>query len=256
MPRSVAWSLLAIGVVALAVMAGGLTACNDDREECLRKSEGDLTFYFNPLLPSPPDSTANIELTIPNAVLVGAQEFPGNDPPVTIYTFNVPNTSVNQEMGVYTLGGRTLPLVQDSTYTLTVDMTQRLTPPAMGIKIFDGSGLLFMGITDWRPAGDDRAQVFESGYGALGSDGDLEVFFVNDGCDPRVENSDCFQQIRNNRLDFHVGTLKTLSLWNRETGQTGSWIFHVHKSERVIAKGCGLRDQNGISFTVEREGAR
>jgi hypothetical protein len=240
----------------LAVVAGGLTACNNDREECLRKSEGDFSFYFNPRLPSPPDSTANIKYTISNAVLLEIKQFPGNVPPVIVYTFDVPNTSVNRDLNLYDLG-RTLPLVEDSTYTITVDMTQRLNPPAMGLKIFDGSGLLFLGVNDWRPAGEDGAQVFTSGYGDLGSDGNLEVFFVNDGCDPRVENSECFQQIRNYRMDFRLGTRNPLSLWNRDTGQSGSWIFHVHKSERVVAKtACGLLDQNGVSFTAERAGAR
>lgn len=254
MPRPVAWSLIVL-VGWLIASAAGLTACNNDRQECLKKSEGDFTFYFNPLLPSPPDSTANIKRTISDAVLVDVQNYPGSDPPVVLYKFDPPS-GPTEEMTLYELAGHTLPLVQDSTYTITVDMTQRLNPPAMAFKIFDASGLLFLGVNDWRPAGDPGARVFASGYGDLGSDGALEVFFVNDGCDPRVDNTDCYQQIRNNRLDFRVGSRNPLSLWNGETGQSGNWIFHVHKSEYVVAKSCGLLNQNGVSFTAERAGAR
>jgi hypothetical protein len=248
MPRIVAWSLIVL-------VAGGLTACDDENKACLEEHEGDFTFYFDPQLPSGPDSTANIQRTITDAALVQIQHFVASVPPVIIYTFDVPNSSVNRAMTVYDLG-RTLPLVEDSTYTITVDMTQRLNPPSMAIKIFDGAGLLFLGVNDWRPAGDPGAQVFESGYGELGDSGELEVFFVNDGCDPRVENTDCFQQIRNYRMDFRVGNGNPLSLRNGETGSTGNWIFHVHKSQYVIAKACGLLDQNGVSFVAEREGAR
>ena len=55
MPRIVAWSLIVL------VAAGGLTACGDEDEHCLSEWEGDLSFYFDPQLPSPPDSANLLE---------------------------------------------------------------------------------------------------------------------------------------------------------------------------------------------------
>ena len=52
------------------------------------------------------------------------------------------------------------------------------------------------------------------------------------------------------------GFTSPLGLWNSDNGQVGYWTFHVHKAALVLAKACGLLEQNGMSFVMEREGAR
>lgn len=239
-----------LGVLAVVVVAG----CSSESEECLREFEGNLFFAFDPALPSPPDSLMNIIMDIPDALLTEISTFPNSVPPIILYRFSTP-VYPRLDLRLDDLGND-LPLEVDSTYTLTVDMTQRLTPPAMGLKIFDSQGLLYLGVQDFRPSGDALAQVFEDGYGTLNDSGELLVFFGDIGCAPRVENTACFRDITNFRLDFLLDRGGSLGLWNGDEGTLAGWIFHVHKSSQVVAKeGCSiaLLEQNAISFFVQRE---
>ena len=241
-----------LGVMALAVAAG----CSSESEECLREFEGNLFFTFDPQLPSPSDSLMNIKLDIPDALLTDISPFPNNVPPVIFYRFSTP-TYPRLDLRLDDLGSD-LPLEVDSTYTLTVDLTQRLTPAAMGLKIFDRQGLLYLGVQDFRPSGDPLASIFEDGYGNLNDSGELQVFFGDTGCAPRVENTACFLEITNYRLDFLLDGGRSLGLYNGDEGTMAGWIFHVHKSSKVIGKqGCplSLLEQNAVSFFVQRESA-
>ena len=248
MARRGVTSILAVVVVVVAA------GCSSESEECLREFEGNLFFAFDPALPSPPDSLMDIEMDIPNASLTEILAFPNSVPPIIIYRFATP-TFPRLALRLDDLGSD-LPLEVDSTYTLTVDMTQRLTPAAMGLKIFDNQGLLYLGVQDFRPSGDPLASIFEDGYGALNDSGELLVFFGDTSCAPRVENTVCFRDITNFRLDFLLGG-GSLGLWNGDEGTMMGWIFHVHKSSVVVAKGCpaALLEQNAISFFVQRESA-
>jgi hypothetical protein len=153
----------------------------------------------------------------------------------------------------------TNPVVQGETYTLGFELTQWLTPPAMGIRILDAQGLRFFGVNDWRPAGTAGAQIYESGYGGLNADGTLKVFFTDGGCTSLDVDYDCYREFTNRRLDFLIGTNGPLEMWHGDTGTLGAWRIHVHKGAYVVGRaGCtdGLLNMNGVSFTLERAGLR
>ena len=244
-------------VVCILLAAAALSACGEDPPECTRADDGDLFFSFDPLLPSPADSTQNVMVTLNNATLLDVIRFPGDDPPVNIYRFRTP-TYNRLDLRQRDLG-YDLPVEVDSTYTLMVEMTQSLVPPAMGMKILDADGIRYFGVNDWYPSGDSRAQVFKTGYGEFGDDGMLQVLLSNTGCEPRVENTSCYLSITNRRLDFILGSHGRVGRFNGESVVIGGFRFHVHKAEVVIGKqGCSeaLLGQNGVSFFVERDGLR
>ena len=258
------WILLAAAVLG----AFGLVACGGDDEpgECGRRPEGDFFFTVTPRLPSGADSTADIERTIPGAVLDSILVGASFVPPIITYRFHAPgfprleiqltDLLANREPDAAKRG---FPVVKGETYTLGFELNQRIVPPAMGIRILDAQGLRFFGVNDWRPAGTAGAQIFEGGYGGLNADGELKVFFADVGCTSLDLDYNCYAEFTNHRLDFLIGAVGPLELWSGDTGTLGAWRIHVHKGAKVVPQaGCfpALLDANGVSFTVERVGLR
>jgi hypothetical protein len=242
----------------------GLSGCSNEPEECLRECEGDFFYFTDPGLVAP-DSSSNAVATLVGATLVEIEDFssfPGD--PKLNYIFSVPGTG-RIDINLNYLGW-TLPVEVGETYTLFLERTHGLVPPAMALMISDDQGMRFLAVNDWRPNTDPqvsprRYRIFADGdtYTDLNGDGDLRVFLGGNGCEPRVSNTTCFLEITNQQLTFVVGSTQTLKLWNRETGRLGNWVFHVHKAEKVVGKSncaAGLEQQNGMSFFVERDGLR
>ena len=228
-----------------------LTGCSSTSPECEQESDGEFRYATAPQLGAP-DSTSNVSITVVNAVLDTIVDFSNNVSPKIEYRFRAA-AYPRLDVSIDYIGSR-IPVEQDSTYTLFFEKTQGSEPKSMAISISDAQGLLYLAVNDWFPSSDERARVFENGYPSLGADGELRVFLVGAGCEPRVEN-DCFRSITNQRLDFVVGSAAALELWNGEQGQVGSWIFRVHKAEDVVPnQGClaAILAANGVSFSVER----
>ena len=244
--------LFFLGVLCLGWV---LTGCSETPPECERANDGEFVYSTVPQLGAS-DSTSNVQVTVVDAVLDTIVDFSNNVSPKIEYRFRAtayPRLDVSVDYI-----GSTIPVEQDSTYTIFFEKTQGSPPKSMAISISDEQGLRYLAVNDWYPSGDERARVFENGYPALGNDGEPRVFLVEAGCEPRLED-DCFRSITNYRLDFVLGSEPPLELWNGEEGQVGSWIFHVHKAEEVIPnQGCfaGILAANSISFSVERSGLR
>jgi hypothetical protein len=227
-----------------------LSGCGDDEDAaCISEGDGDLLLSTDRLVESAPDSLSNVKMTISGAVLSDILDFTSGVPRRIIYRFTAPGRSTFDLILEYI--GFTLPVVEGETYTLYIERTQNLTPAAKAYSISDSVGIRYLGVNDWKP----EAGVFENGFPDLGGE-DFRVAYLDAGCTPRLENTDCYRSITNYRLDFFVGSGSALTLRNGESGQTGGWVFRAHKAEQVIAKACGLLDANGMSFSVEREGLR
>lgn len=235
-----------LGLLLVLVLLG----CGDDEDAaCTSEGDGDLILTTDRLALSAPDSLSNVKMTVADAVLNDVLDFTSGVPRRIIYRFVAPGRPNFDVILDYV--GFTLPVEEGETYTLFIERTQQLNPAAMAFSISDSVGIRYLGVNDWRP----EAGVLEGGFPDLGSDG-LRVSFLDAGCPPRVENTDCYRSITNYRLDFFVGNGSALTLKNGESGQTGNWIFRAHKAELVLAKTCGLLDANGMSFSVERSGLR
>lgn len=233
------WSRRAalLGVFALWAFSG----CNSQPDHCTRLPETEFAFQVHPAVDEQIHTVTGF---------VQAIQVTEGSPPA--YEYDV-RTATNQLIRfTFPALDYALPVHQDSTYTFTYQILGGVPAP-YGLKIFDDQGLRFLGVSDWLPS-DPR--IFPDGYGDLGSDGALKVFFESAGCDPVEENSRCFLQVRNYRTQFLLGT-RNLFLWNREEGRIGSWVFHVLKSMRVQVKAeCVPQElQNQISFFVVREDA-
>jgi hypothetical protein len=255
----------------LAALAGMalLTACEEKHNaECDLVAKGEFVFAVVPKLPSGADSTADIDVSV-NAVLDTVIASPNLLPAQIAYRFHaVPagwfgtrdirlnDLLVNEEPDPAKRG---FPVVKGQTYTLHFELSQRVVPPAMAIRISDPQGVRFFGVNDWRPSGTTGAQIYENGYDDLAPDGQLQVAWADGGCQTQNVDFNCYQEWTNRRLDFMIGNNGPLELWNSQEGTLGNWRFIVYKAAKVVAKaGCteSLLHQNGVSFTVERTGLR
>jgi len=247
--------------MAAALIVTGAVGCNGQSPECTTPSEGDFSFIIDPALTSA-DSVANIAQTITGATLTAIEDYSGAPEPRILYRFQATG---HPRLDLFlSYRGSTLPVETGQIYTLRIEETQRLSPPAMALTISDAEGIRFLGVNDWRPNTDTnlpkRFHVFAGAdnYGDLNGDGLLRLYFSSASCDPRVYNSDCYLEITNVRLDFTLGG-KQLKLHNGQEGKLGSWLVHVQKAEKVVGKAdCqdALLNQNGVSFYVERDGLR
>jgi len=255
----------------LAALAGAalLTSCEEDRAaECDLAAKGDFVFSVVPRLPSPSDSTADIDVSV-NAVLDTVIAAPNFIPPLITYRFTaVPagwfgtrdirltDLLVSEEPDPAKRG---FPVVKGQTYTLHFELSQQVIPPAMSIQISDVGGVRFFGLNDWRPSGTTGAQIYENGYNDLDPDGELRVQWSDGGCQTQNVDFNCYQEWTNRPLGFMIGNDGPLELWNGQEGTLGNWHFIVYKAAKIVAKaGCteSLLRQNGTSFTVERTGLR
>ena len=228
--------------VILAALALGLVAaaCDDQPEECKRLPEGEFTFRLDP-------SRADEPYTL--TATVQSIEYFAGEPATYEYRLRTPQSQTI----VLTVDdlGYSLPVEVGQSYTFNVHSVGGV-PAANGIRISDASGLRFMAVTDWRP----NFSVFTEGYGSLGDGGILQVFFQDDGCDPRVEDTRCFLEIRNYRLEFVAGGQR-VRLWNRQEAKLAGWRIHALKTTVVKVKSdCPEELQQQISFFVERDGIR
>ena len=231
---------LRAGVILTALGLGLVAAaCDDQPEECKRTPEGEFTFRLDP-------SRANDPYTL-TATVQSIEPVAGE--PAT-YEYRL-LTQESQTI-VLTLDdlGYSLPVEEGQSYTFDVQSVGG-KPAANGIRISDASGLRFMAVTDWHP----NFSIFTEGYGSLGDNGTLKVFFQDDGCDPRVEDTTCFLEIRNYRLEFVAGGQR-VKLWHRQEAKLAGWRIHVLKASVVMVKaGCPEELQQQISFFVERDGS-
>ncbi len=228
--------------VILAALALSLVAaaCNNEPEECKRTPEGEYTFRLDPSRASDPYTLT--------ATVQSVEYFAGQNPS---YEYRLLTTQ--SQTIVLTLDdlGYSLPVEVGQSYTFNVQNVGGV-PAANGIRISDASGLRFMAVTDWRP----NFSVFTEGYGNLGDLGTLQVFFQPDGCDPRVEDTTCFLEITNYRLEFVAGGQR-VKLWNRQEAKLAGWRIHALKTGVVKVKSsCPEQLQQQISFFVERDGIR
>jgi hypothetical protein len=233
------WTRIAVLGAALAVVA--LAGCNDQPAHCTSLPQAEFAFQVDPAVD---EQIHTVTATVRDIQITDGT------PPAYEYDLRTP---LEQRVRlVFPELEYALPIKVDSTYTFTYQIRGGVPAP-YGLKILDDKGLRFLGVTDWLPS---EPRIFPDGYGDLGSDGALRVFFGSAGCDPREENSRCFLEVRNYRTQFSLGD-RNLFLWNREQGQIGSWIFHVLKSVRVQVKAECVPDelQNQISFFVVREDA-
>ena len=261
MPKALGLALL----MGLCIVGVG---CEEDLPaECSLEPQGDFMFSLDPPLPPGTDVTADIERTIAGAVLDSIMVFPNLDPPLIIYRFHAPSFArldvrlndllVEEETDPAQRG---FPVVKGETYTLDFELTSPpVYPPSMSIRISDGEGVRFFGVNDWRPAENtEPSQIHEGGYPELGG-AELRVLFSHVGCETQEEDFDCYHEFTNRRLDFLIGNDGPLELFSNQKGTLGDWDIFVYKAAKVVAKaGCihALRDQNGVSFTLERAGLR
>jgi hypothetical protein len=232
------WTRVAALGGGLAVLA--LSGCNRQPDHCTTLPEGEFSFQVDPAVD---EQIQTVTATVRDVQV-------GGDTPAT-YEVDVRTAADRSIRFVFPRLGYALPVEVDSTYTFTFQ-NRGGVPAAFGFQVFDGKGLRYMGVTDWLPS---EPRVFPDGYGSLGTDGALSVFFASAGCDPREENSACFREVRNYQLQFVLGSDRRLLLWNREQGRIGPWIFHVLKSVRVQVKAeCVPQElQNQVSFFVVRD---
>jgi len=242
-----------LGLMLVLCLALGsnlaLLGCGDDEDAACLSEGDDLILKTDRLELSAADSLSNIKTTINDAILNDILDFTSGVPPRIFYQFTAPGRPSFDVILDYI--GFTLPVEEGETYTLYIERTQQLNPAASAFSISDDLGIRYLGVNDWKP----EEGVFEGGFPDLGGD-DFGVGYLDAGCSPRVENTDCYRSITNYRLDFFVGSEPVVTLRNGESGQTGNWIFRAHKAELVLAKACGLLDANGMSFSVERSGLR
>ena len=234
-------TLLRAGVILAALGLGLIAAaCSDQPEECKRLPEGEFTFRLDPAAAGDPYTlTATVE---------SIEFFPGEP---SSYEYRLRTSQSQIVLLILDDLGYSLPVEVGQSYTFDVHSVGGV-PPANGIRISDASGLRFMAVTDWRP----NFSVFPEGYGNLGDVGALQVFFQPDGCDPRVEDTTCFLEIRNYRLEFVAGGQR-LKLWNAQEAKLAGWRIHALKTAVVKVKtDCPDKLQQQISFFVERDGIR
>jgi len=230
-----------VALAAALALLSFLTACDDEPEECKRLPEGEFTFHTDP---------ARFGEAYSFSAAVQSIEFIPGDPAVHEYRLRASPT----QTVVLTVNdnGAPLPIETGQTYAFEVQAVGGV-PAAQGIRISDAGGLRYMAVTDWRP----NYTIFPDGYGSLGAAGRLQAFFGDAGCDPREEDTACFHEIRNYRLEFVLGGTRRVKLWNGQDARLEGWRFHLHKASRVQVKvGCSEGLQQQISFFVERDGIR
>jgi hypothetical protein len=250
----------------VAVLVAGCS--QGDPPECVREDEGEFFFTVAsvPNFPVGADTLANVLVTLQNTYLDTVIAQPGFAPPVILYRFHATGYQrIEVQLNDLLLdtssavADRGLPVRKGVPYTVTIERTVRLTPASMGIKISDPQGVLYLGIDDFRPAGETGSNVFKGGYGDLNGEGELRVVAVDTGCSDRSGDPKCYLEISNRRLDFFLGTTQAASLWQTQDRISGNWRYHVHKAARIVATtSCydALLRQNEVSFFVERAGAR
>jgi hypothetical protein len=255
------------GLWAAVGLAALLAGCKQDPPYgCDLPAQGEFVYSVIPQLPSGTDPTADISLTISGAVLDTVIVTPNVTKPLLTYRFHAPGYNrLDVQLNDVLVDAepdpakRGFPVEKGQTYALHFEMSQHVVPPAMAIQIKDAAGVRFFGVNDWRPGGTDGAQIYENGYGSLNDDGQLEVLFIDVGCESQNVNFDCYQVFSNRRLDFVIGSDGPLGLFSGEVGTLGHWLIHVYKGAKVVGKaGCteALLHQNGVSFTMERVGLR
>ena len=227
-------------VAAAAALVLSTAGCDDQPEECVRLPEGEFSFSMDPARADDPYTLI--------ATVQSIEHYDGN-PSVWVYHL------ATQSSGTVTLTledlGYSLPVEQGQSYRFDVHSVGGV-PAAHGLRISDDEGVRFLAITDWLP----NYSIFSDGYGTIGT-GTLQVFFGDAGCDPRVDNSDCFVEIRNYRLEFLLGGTARTKLWNAQETRLNGWRIHALKSGRVMVKAeCPEKLQQQISFFLERDGIR
>jgi hypothetical protein len=240
------------GAAAMLCAAWVVTGCSGDPEECVQPQEQSFFLTVTEGLPSGGDPEADIVLDT-EAVFVKVDRFPGAEPPQDEYLFRYEGKNLVIVVPELTFP---IPVEPDSTYRVTLEITQRLTPAAYGLRVSDGEGVRYLAVTDWRPL----SRIFENGYGDLAPDRRLRVFLSDGGCDPVEENSTCFLRRVNQQLEVLIGDGRS-RLWHTQTAVLEGFAVRVHKAMIVEAKqgsGCedAVREQNGVSFSVVRADLR
>ena len=251
----------------LGLCVAGVGCDEEIPAQCDLEAQGDFLFSLDPPLPSGPDPAADIERTITGAVLDSIMVFPNFDIPLIIYRFHAPGFSRLDVRLIDLLveevsdpAQRGFPIVKGETYTLDFELTgEQVFPPAMSIRISDGQGVRVFGVNDWRPAENtEPSQIHEGGYPELGG-AELRVLFSHVGCETQDVDFDEYHEFTNRRLDFLIGNNGPLELFSNQKGTLGDWEIFVYKAAKVVAKAGSieaLRNQNGVSFTLERAGLR
>jgi len=240
------------GVAAAFCAALVLLGCNSDPEECMQSQEQPFYLTVTEGLPSGGDPAADILLDT-DAVFLKVDRYPGAEPPQDEYFFRYGDKNLTFIMPELAFP---IPVEKDSTYRITLEVTQRLTPAAYGLRVSDGEGVRFLAVTDWRPL----SRIFEEGYGDLAPDTRLRVYLSDGGCDPVEENSTCFLRRVNQQLEVLIGDARA-RLWHRDTAVLEGFAVRAHKAMIVEAKQgstCedAVREQNGVSFSVVRADLR
>lgn len=244
---SARFSTRAAHAVALFFLAAlvPLAGCGEDEAEgnCALGDQGNLIFQVDPVLTG---TTLNFTGT-----LIDIQSFPSNDPPVIFYIFQ--NLSGQTRTIRLEDIGLDFPLTEGSIYSLRIEEDRRTPPIAVSLFITDEQGdFVYFAVNDYRP----NNQLYLDGYPDI--DGlELNVFFTDDGCISRFEDVGCIASIRNHRLEFVIddGTYRR-SLWNGQDAEAGPYLIHVFRSQAVVAEPGCQAENNGVSFSIERDGLR
>ncbi len=239
-----AWWAPSLAVAVGLAFSAAVSGCNNEPKECTRGAEGEYLIQQM----DPPVFGSVLSFT---ATVVSARSF-ASVPPSSEY--KIQRHSDNQVITLLIQDlGHPLPVATGSAYDFQLEMIGGV-PPTSAIKVSDSQGVRFLGVSDWKP----NYSVFTGGYGDLaagGSAGTLQVFFGSAGCSARVENTKCFNEIRNYRLEFLLGASTRAKLWQGDQGAIGGWTAHVYKAEIVqVTSDCVDQLQNQISFFVERDG--
>jgi len=240
------------GAAAILCAAWVLGGCSSEPEECVQPQEQPFFLRVPEGLPSSGDPDEDIVFDT-EAVFVKMDRFPGAEPPQDEYLFRYEDKNlviVVPELAF------PIPVETDSTYRVTLELTQRLTPAAYGLRVSDGEGVRFLAVTDWRPL----SRIFEGGYGDLAPDRRLRLFLSDEGCASVEDNSTCFLRRVNQQLEVLIGDARA-KLWHTQTADLEGFAVRVHKAMIVEAKqgsGCedAVREQNGVSFSVVRADLR
>lgn len=239
-------AIMAIGVAA------ALLGCSSDPEECARNPEQPFFLTVTEGLPAAPDSISDIVLDT-DATFLGVDRYPGAVPPSDEYLFR---TSSGNLRFTIPESAFPIPVEANETYRIRLEITQRLTPAAAGLRVSDAEGVRFLAVTDWRPL----FRIQEDGYGDLAPGEELRVYLSDSGCDPAEEDSPCFVQKRNQQLEILIGSGRA-RLWHGDTADLEGFAVRAHKAMIVEAKqgfGCedAVREQNGVSFSLVRAALR
>jgi len=221
-----------VAAAGLVVLAAAVAGCSDSPEQCTRPDLGYFTFTF-------PAPEGDIFTTV-TGVLSAVDKLPAVDPPQVAYTIRKADGG-DAVLAINDLG-YLLPVQVDSSYTIQLEDYDYPGTLLRGysIVVWKQTGeFVAMVVSDWLPqtmvlrGSDPSDDNFDPGpdYPIQ----DLEIFFADEGCSPRVLDTREVRDITNRTLEFKIGSSK-VRLFHGERGTVGQYEAEVFRAHHITAK--------------------